>query len=208
MIAKSSSGHLFGRMIMSLSKQLPSTPFTGQHDPDIEAIVLSLLIGAVCLVEAVGNEVFSTCAEYPASPTLASLNPQDVAAAGAYWKAKSGRLPSNSIDKWELLAKKLGKKLRRTEVALIEMGLLIQLRNRCIHAKPSHWPTQDEDDKALEAKLRGKFTLNKYDGNTLFFPNEVLSVGCAEWAVETACNFIAHAATTIGITPKYGIDQA
>jgi hypothetical protein len=192
-------------MLASLAKQLPSAPFAGQHDPDLEAIVLSIVIGSVCYVEAVGNEVFSRCAEQPGSPSLATLTPQDVAAAGAYWTAKGGRLPSNSIEKWQLLATSLGKpKLNPDEPAITEMRLLVKLRNRCIHAKPSHWPTQDED-KQLEQELRGKFALNKYDGNTLFFPNEVLSADCAAWAIDTASSFVEHAAGAIGLQLNYGL---
>jgi hypothetical protein len=76
------------------------------------------------------------------------------------------------------------------------MNLLVELRNRTIHAKPAYWPAQDEDEK-LEKSLKDKFTFNKYDGNAMFFPTAVLSVGCADWAYNTAQEFIQYAGRVI-----------
>jgi len=190
-----------------MADRVPEKSTPGKHDPDLEATVLALIIGSVCWVEATGNEMFSTCAEHPGDPALAALDAHKVTAVGDYWRAKAGRVPPNSIEKWERLTKTLGKgKLDLGNAAVSEMALLVRLRNHCIHAKPSHWPTQDADDKDLEAKLRGRFPLNQYpESNTLFFPNEVLSAGCAEWAVKTAGEFFRYVYNLLGITPKFDL---
>jgi hypothetical protein len=70
--------------------------------------------------------------------------------------------------------------------------------------RSSHWPTQDQDDRDLEQRLRGKFQLNAFDGNTVFFPNQALSADCATWAVDTAGNFLRYAFGLLGVPATFG----
>jgi len=153
---KTSSGHLFYRTVRATCAHLASLPDTGKPDVDVEACVLSIVIGSAAWVEASGNEVFSICAETPNIHTFETLRKDRIPVAAFIWD--NFRLEPNGVRKWELLTNALAEiELDPKHPAVAEMNLLTRLRNRCIHAKPSHWPARDKGDIDLEKALKDKF---------------------------------------------------
>jgi hypothetical protein len=63
---------------------------------------------------------------------------------------------------------------------------LVELRNALVHYRPE-WSHSMKRSPKLEARLRGKFPLNRLSMPDQFFiPYRCLGYGCAKWAVETA----------------------
>ena len=170
----------------------------------MEACVLSIVIGSAAWVEASGNEVFSICAETPNIHTFETLRKDRIPVAAFIWD--NFRLEPNGVRKWELLTNALAEiELDPKHPAVAEMNLLTRLRNRCIHAKPSHWPARDKGDIDLEKALKDKFVLNSFEGRGVFFPDSVLSRGCAAWAAETAEKFLKHVLSVLNLPPHFGV---
>lgn len=84
-----------------------------------------------------------------------------------------------------------------------DVGLLIALRNMLVHFKPE-WDNDQRKHRKIEENLRGRFKLNPFwpKEDSIFFPFNCLSHGCASWAVRSSMNFILEFFALIGVDPR------
>lgn len=187
-----------------------------RHHLGDENMVLPTVIVAVCWVEALVTELFIDCADGVNDPRTSAIpaparaeiikqwerwahNSRSSASlswlvrfenAWQRWLHGTPRLaPSNAWKKWKVLLKAAGKHAKKQGPQVAALQLLIELRNECVHAKPTRWPHNDKAVLAFENRLAQHFTL----GGSPYFLHKIRVAGCARWAANTAIGFNDHA---------------
>jgi hypothetical protein len=118
----------------------------------------------------------------------------------ALWSAnKPDAAPT--ITKWERIYTAAGRRLRKTDSAVVAADLLCKLRNFFAHGRPDTFPVRDRFAEELARELPSYFAFNP--GQQDFIAHAVLSPDCAAWAFDTACNFSQHVSDGLGITNAF-----
>ncbi|WP_114717186.1 hypothetical protein [Vibrio cholerae] len=161
-----------------------------------DSFVMNAIISSVCALEAHINE-FShlTLAELPNS-TLAKF---DVT---SFEK-------QSIIDKYSIILDLLKKEPFDKSIEPYQsVDLLIKLRNALVHYKPFIQPIEinyvgNVKPIKLVKQLKGKFNLNPLVADwTPLWTGKILSAGCANWAAESALNFIFMFSNKFGDTSR------
>lgn len=175
------------------------------------SLTVSIILSCVCFLESTINELFMDAAE-GTDGILRDMSKANIKMLSKMWKRGIPRTANyNIVEKYQVA-------LTLTKKKEINLGLefaqnvsyLIKLRNALIHFEPETVITKSEKEpesvkiQKLEKHLKGKFDLNKFTGeNNLFFPDKCLSVGCAEWAINSALYFTDLFFDTLELIPPY-----
>jgi hypothetical protein len=187
-------------------------------DPDAfmhhRAYVIGSLLSSVACLEAAINEVFADAADAEIAHRQ-GLDERTIDLLARIWNGVlSRRLSYTILEKYEcaldLAAKAPFDKGARPYQ---DVDRLIQLRNALVHYKPdSHIAggvLATGEIHSIERILKGSFSTNPYmaDGNP-FFPDRVLSHGCAKWAAEGVFAFVTEFSRRMGLTPAFEVVRA
>ncbi|EJE4200711.1 hypothetical protein [Vibrio cholerae] len=106
------------------------------------------------------------------------------------------------FDKFEFIyLYKTGIKIEQGTEEYENVKLLINLRNEIVHYK-THWLDDSANTERLAQKLRAKFKTNQFKCRELFFPDLCTSSSSAEWALNSAKEFIEWYARGLnGVNP-------
>jgi len=163
---------------------------------EYRASITAAIFSAWSFVDATINEFFWTARKN--SDAIRNLGPALISAL----KTVSKDDPRKTLEKYQ-------KALELTHKGLFCRGgspyqqayILSRLRNQLIHFEPE-WVGKNVQE--IEKDLRGKFRLSPFSRRSnLFFPDQCLSHGCAEWAMKSALHFVDEFWARIGIEPKY-----
>ena len=184
----------------------------GKSHHDLEALVTSSIIMCASFMEVTANEFFSDCSDPKWNSDLKALPQERVKIAGDLWEAQIPRTAKYStLEKFDVALRIFGKPiLDKARNPRQDAYLVSVLRNALIHAEPvTSTLFTDEDNvtitvQEMEKKLNGKFELNPFEFSTRpFFPDKILSAGCAEWAFKSSVALSDHFFEIIGIKPHY-----
>jgi hypothetical protein len=166
----------------------------------LQAYVTNAVLSAAAFLEAAINEIYDDIAdEHPgyADP----LAPATKRLLAGLW----GR-----VERWPILEKYQAALLcagleafEKGQPPFEDAKLLIDLRNRLMHARPKTQATGEVDD--LSKRLMPRFKpsrLMEGSGNP-YFPSHCLGAGCANWAVISARTFADEFFHRYGIRPNY-----
>jgi len=78
-----------------------------------------------------------------------------------------------------------------------DVRALILLRDEIVHYK-TEWRSSAKISKKLEALLHKRIPLNPYSCGEIFFPEQCVSGGSAQWAVNTARTFMLSFVVSTG----------
>ncbi len=103
------------------------------------------------------------------------------------------------LDRYSLLYQvaKLGTRLPLDQGVAQEVRALVSLRDEVVHYK-TEWRSSQVVSKKLEVLLRTRIPPNPYKCGDVFFPEQCVSFGSAQWAVDTARRFIKDFSTETG----------
>lgn len=173
-----------------------------------QAFVVSSIIMSAAFLEATINEIFSDCLESNTDERIKKIPNHSLMA--RLWELKIPRTASYSIlEKYQIA-------LELNNLAQIESGsqpfqdakLLIELRNALIHFEPETIKSTALEEKAdphkFEKRFSGKVSSSKVTGpGNPFYPDKLLGVDCAIWAVKSAINFADEFFNRISIESTY-----
>jgi hypothetical protein len=175
--------------------------------------VTGALFFVVAFLEATVNELYSDAGE-PTGGILAPLNKEKVKELNRAWTETSGR----KTVRFAPLLKKYQTALVLTGVEEMDLGrrpaqdvsTIIEIRDYLVHYKPE-WISaelQHKDPNTVSydwaSALRGRFPLNPLmGGGSPFFPMQVLSHGCASWAVTEALTFLDQFYGKLGVSGRH-----
>jgi hypothetical protein len=76
---------------------------------------------------------------------------------------------------------------------------LVKMRNVLIHYRPE-WDNELNEHKRVQDRVQGRFPLNPLaDPGVLWFPDQCLGAGCADWAIKQAAEFVTEFCQRLGI---------
>jgi hypothetical protein len=84
-----------------------------------------------------------------------------------------------------------------------DANALIRLRNALVHFKPE-WHDEQDEHRKLERQLVGRFAINPFIGKDgVFFPQQCISYGCTQWAVNSALKFMEKFSDASGLPFRF-----
>jgi hypothetical protein len=171
---------------------------------------MSAVISAAGFIEAIVNEVFANVADWqPGRSGREGLADETVDTMRRLWNGPetvTGGPPvrSESIEKKFVLKKyqialtAAGKaKMKTDRKPYKDANLLVILRNLLMHYKPPHW--QGDKPDLIENELKNKVPGNQLAPGGLWYPDECLGAGCAQWACTTCVEIVDTWWQTMGI---------
>lgn len=170
------------------------------------AYVVSAITSSAAALEAMINEAFSDAAE-PNGSCVAALASDARGRLAALWRVPrtSGYAILDKFDVAHLLI--TGKGLDRSHHRWRNAAWVIKLRNEFVHFEQTwqeHGARADEDIEKVERALSGLFPENPLAGaGNPFYPDRLLSAGCAAWSVSSALEFADHFWQSVAVTPPY-----
>jgi hypothetical protein len=89
---------------------------------------------------------------------------------------------------------------RKDDEPLKSFDLLVLLRNSLVHSKPERVVVGEPDTRELVERLvRVGFALNNRMASGLLYPDQILSAGCAKWAIGAACSLLDELHRRLGV---------
>ena len=198
------------------SEEFQAGPFA-EH----RAYVVGAVFAAVAFLEATINELFNDALEkHQAAPPVEKHTQDPISwlaepvrnSLGKRWQGwRAGTDRVDALSKFQLALSLAGKKpLPKGEQPYQNVSLLNSLRVRLIHFEPEWTLLGEQPQQAnlhpIEQALRGKFALNPLmpeNTSNPFFPDKVLSHGCAKWAVQSSLEFNDTFCIRLGIPTRY-----
>jgi hypothetical protein len=171
-------------------------PF-GPFFTDLRSYVSLAIISSVAAIEANINEHF--CDIFDGFLEIPEIKIDD---AKEIWKD----IERNCVwDKYETLLKISKKKLDKNKIWWQHTKILVKVRNELVHFKPI-WRKQNYTEKNIENeinKLKNTISFSEFiESSQLLFPMRCMTYEFANWAVDTAVNFIINFDVAIGIKSR------
>jgi hypothetical protein len=193
---------MFARKAAELEEAEPENgPFSFAH----RAFVMNAITASVQFAEAAMNEIVEL-ADDTSDPAFAHLSP--TARSRLPEIAQLDRIiPEADKPNLILLAGGLAP-LRRGNNPLQDFSLLVRLRNALIHSRPETRPMNDDTEATLgklakSLKAKG-YPLNPRMTSGLMYPDQLLSAGCAEWALACARALVSELDRQLNVQrPEY-----
>jgi hypothetical protein len=178
---------------------LKSEPLRRTH----RAYVISAIVAAAAVLDAVANEVFLDATDNPAA--LKGLEAGAARRLARVWP-RVERLPALSRCQCAL---RFARCLRFDEGAepFQSARLLMALRNALVHARVETHDTGLPDSalRGWRVGLRGRFSTSPFAGkNAPYFPDRVLGHGAAHWSARSSIRFADRFFERLGLEPPYG----
>lgn len=167
--------------------------------------VISAVLNAAMFLEAMANELYTDAADghgLTGDGYLAPLDERTVALMAEWWEL-SGKGFDKTLNKYQLLLTfgdqpKLDKGAEPWQSA----ETLMRLRNAIVHFKPE--TIYSDEQHVLQKLVHGKFAANRMASpGSHWWPNGLLSEGCAWWAVESATALADEVSRRLNISPNY-----
>jgi hypothetical protein len=183
------------------SKQLEQSRSPNSLDRHREYIVAAIVMAHMSL-EATINQYYLDAVDAVGSGAYHGIyekaGPEVPQLMARVWPVlEKHKLPI--IDKYQTALTLIGRqKLDSSREPYQSVWALIALRNALTHWKPE-WESDQEVNKTLARKLRGKFPENPFaTKSSTFFPTKCLSAGCAKWSVNSVYSFVDQFAKCLG----------
>jgi hypothetical protein len=209
------SSHLVRKAIAVEQEKSTSacpSPVAEEH----KAYVTSAIVMSVAFLEATINEFFEDCSDdqYKILKDISkALNEDRINLVKEIWgKLELPKKASLGIlDKYDLALMLFDNCSCDKGVEPFQSAaLVVKLRNALVHAGHATATTYSTIEnmpvtpQEWEKRLRGKFIENPLTGpGNAFYPDKMLSAGCAKWALSSAINFTDEFFKQIGIVPPY-----
>lgn len=182
----------------------------GDNSPDADhrAEVIASLFATVAFLEARVNELFSDSVDKPSGTPLTKGLPDGCTdQMSAAW-THAVRYRHDALAKYNLALECAGQATYdRGAKRAQDLQRIIDLRNMIVHAEAKTQNTVNlhKDQQALMQALGKRVALNCQSTDGLpFFPNKVLSAGCARWACDTAMDFVRDWEQKMGLPEEFG----
>ncbi len=193
---------MFARKAAELEEARPENgPFSFGH----RAFVMNAITASVQFAEAAVNGIVEL-ADDASDPAFSRLS--RAARSGLPEIARLDRIIPEA-DKANLILIAAGlTPLSRGINPLQDFSLVVKLRNALIHSRPETRPVDDDDDATLGSlgkSLKAKgYPLNPRMKSGLMYPDQLLSAGCAEWALACTRALIGELDRRLGVQrPEY-----
>jgi hypothetical protein len=168
------------------------------------SLVIASIVSATAFLEASINELFQDAAD--GNKFNVTALPE---ATRNHLTSVWAGFEQENVERWSILAKH--------QMALLvcdrtsfdpgaepyqSAKLLITLRNALVHSKPE--TNEPNGEHRFQKSLRGRFPLSAIptDAHRPFFPDQCLSAGCANWAVDSAGQFSSQFHSRLGVAPR------
>ncbi len=184
--------------VMASTVQSKDT-ITEQDQSEYRAYVTGSVVFSVAFLEASINEFYLEVIDGNHT-SLAGLTAQHMAILAELWE---------TVEQHPLL--------KKYQIALAACGVprfdggtepfqgidgLVKMRNVLIHYRPE-WDNELDEHKKVQDRLNGRFPLNPLaHPGSLWFPDQCLGAGCAEWAVKQAAQFMSEFCERLGIPSR------
>lgn len=204
------SAALFTRLAYRIEQS-----YDGKYNKDLISEHRAYVIGAIfcstSFLEASINEFFCDINdEQTVNNLFKNLNQRTIQIISHHWEKGIPRTAKYSIiDKYQIALELLNKnKFEKGNNPYQAVKSLSLLRNALIHYEPE-WITHPISNPKIishkfEESLKGKFKNNPLvsDVNP-FYPDKVLSHGCAEWGVKSSIEFVDKFFKKTGLKPRF-----
>jgi hypothetical protein len=194
------AARMFAREIAKFELTPGRYPFSFGH----RAYAMGAITSAAMFAEAAFNEIKERADE----PTAAMYFPRVAPSERSKLAGVKNFGAPPFIDRPNRLLGALGRPLlRKDEEPLRSFDLLVSLRNALVHSKPERIALGEPDTRALVERLvRAGFPLNPRMVGGLLYPDQLLSSGCAEWAIQAARSLLDELHQRLGVE-RFDFDQ-
>lgn len=160
---------------------------------------MSAVISAAGFIEAIVNEVFANVADWqPGHSGREGLADETVDTMRRRWNGPTFSRYCWVLKKYQIALTAAGKaKLDTGRQPYKDADVLVILRNLLMHYKPPQW--QGDKPVLIENELKNKFPGNQLAPGGLWYLDECLGAGCAQWACTTCVEIVDTWWQTMGI---------
>jgi hypothetical protein len=158
------------------------------------AYVTGSVVFSVAFLEASINEFFLEAVDGN-QITLAGMTVQQMECVANRWEERR-----NVLGKYQIALAACGVQLFDEDAEPFQGTYgLVKMRNVLIHYR-SEWDDELKEHQTVEKLVKGRFHLNGLaHPGSLWFPDQCLGAGCAEWAVNQAAQFVGEFCQRLGI---------
>jgi hypothetical protein len=186
-----------GRHFASLASQIQGKgKITEQDASELRAYVAGTVIFSVAFLEASINELYLEALDRNTA-TLNGLTAQQMAVLAELWETVEQH---QLLGKYQIALAACGKsRLDKGAEPFQGTDGLVKMRNVLIHYRPE-WNDELEEHKKVQDRLNGRFPLNPLaNAGSLWFPDQCLGAGCAEWAIKQVVDFMREFCSHLGV---------
>jgi len=205
------------RLAYGIEKEYAGTGGSGTPDADLllrhEAFILNSILSSVAFLESTINELYADAADdayfFADAQTEALLR-----TISDGWRNEKNFDRAPTVNKYQkILTIAQMPPFDEGDQAFANVRQLIEIRNNLMHYK-REWVVIREDrspgssegttSEKFEKLLKKKFAINPFSAkNQMFFPDQCLGHGCAEWAVVNSVIFTDAFFRRLGLPAPY-----
>lgn len=187
------AARMFARKSTEFEAKPGRYPFSFGH----RAYVIGAINSAAMFAEAALNEIKERADQPTAAMYFPGVAPSERAKLAGI--EKFGAPPF--ADRPNRLLNALGRMpFRRDDEPLKSFDLLVSLRNALVHSKPERIVVGEADTRELVERLvRTGFALNDRMASGLLYPDQLMSAGCALWAIKAARSLLDELHRRLGV---------